>query len=1215
VLVGRAFEELGDDEEAHYHFSRAITLPASAHDDRPADAWLALSHFNRRRGEFVQAETVLNDGLRAVPKNAAAPLYAQLAALFENGGRVTEAHAMLERLYHSGIRSSDLLTRYGRVLGQLGHHEQAIACLEEAVAESDADGMAYHMLALSLEAAERPAEALAAARQAAILETESGDLLLHAGQLSLEEGDIHNAVEYLQAAASRQPDSAATWEWLGRACEAMGDWQGALDAYWLSVRIDPGNPQLQYRIGVACTRLGQTDTAITALNEAAGRLPDDPAVIDALAEAFEAAGWWDNAATTRQKGAALSPSDLHRHIAWARAARLAGDFDFAEEALTTARLIELNAGELLLEWSALQRARGDLAGAIQHLRNLVRDSVQPALLWRAGEDLMELGQVEVGARAFGRAVDLDPSNPRAQARLGDASAAMGNHAQALAAYQAAAELEPHELEHQMAIASILWKVGDFKQARDVWETVLEQRPGDVHVLERLAEVNSRLNDPAAAMIIYERAATQASLVDADAGPLWREAGRAALELGELEKAQICLSRACQAIPEDPEVQSLVGALADRLGKLEEALEAYRLAVALAPAETQRAYQLQLADALTRHEHDQEALGVWGDLVQGGEGDETVSMLEQMGRLHARAGNYGNADRTLRAALDQAPEDTGLQLMLAGVVVELAEELDFQKRAGLAVEQNPAALEEAISWLEMADGARAGRDLARGRLLQGGSNEAILGLKRYLTSSGNPAANDLKAQRALGVAYRQAGLLDASLDALTTAIKVSPTDTRTAVELARTYLAAGNARSALTLLKRLLEVNPDDAILLYHCALAGEAAGEMGSAIETLKLAVELDPSVVEWNRVLSGWLRGEGNALAALSFADSAAMATSSATNKAELARVLADLDRTVEAIQEWQEALTLSPDDATGWAELGSLFLDIQEYQAALDCYDRAISLTGTQPVTAHYLGRAQALISLGNMDEADRTIKSALELDPQSPAVHAGRGNWLAAQGQWQEALVSYQTAAMRAGNGAGSAPAEQADYLLDVARAYHALGSSEQALQVLEGAAKLAPHSGDLFALLGDVYQEVGKRDLARQAFQQAAKVSLSKPNHVLRLAQFLQKEGQLDQALDWLVKGNAVQPSAALWVETGRVYEQRKQRGKQMEALHRAVELEPDYANAHYEIGLAYKQRKEYQLAIKAFEKTVQLEPANQDAHKQLSAVVAMSLAGTLSGRKR
>jgi len=256
---------------------------------------------------------------------------------------------------------------------------------------------------------------------------------------------------------------------------------------------------------------------------------------------------------------------------------------------------------------------------------------------------------------------------------------------------------------------------------------------------------------------------------------------------------------------------------------------------------------------------------------------------------------------------------------------------------------------------------------------------------------------------------------------------------------------------------------------------------------------------------------------------------------------------------------------------------------------------------------------MALGRVGVAEQTIKMALGLDEDLPAAHAAWGDWHAAQGDWQAALVHYQTSVMRSGVET-PAPEDEAGYLVRVARAYRALGSREQALQVLERAAKLAPNLGAVYTLIGEIYQEAGSKDLARQAFQQAAKVGLSNPRYVLRLAQFLQDEGQLDQALDWLVKANGVRPAAKLWVETARIYRKRNQRGKQLEALHRAVALEPDCGEAHFELGLAYKQRKEYQLAIEEFEKSVALEPDDQNAHKQLSAVVAISLAGTLRGKK-
>jgi len=113
----------------------------------------------------------------------------------------------LLRLYQGGHRSSDSLTQFGRVLGKLGHHELAIARLEEGIAQADANGAAYHALALALESAGRPVEAVAAARQAAVLDPDNGQLLLDTGRLCLGDGDFRDAVELLQTAAERLPNS------------------------------------------------------------------------------------------------------------------------------------------------------------------------------------------------------------------------------------------------------------------------------------------------------------------------------------------------------------------------------------------------------------------------------------------------------------------------------------------------------------------------------------------------------------------------------------------------------------------------------------------------------------------------------------------------------------------------------------------------------------------------------------------------------------------------------------------------------------------------------------------------------------------------------------------------------------------------------------------------------------------------------------------------
>ncbi len=1199
IMMGQAFAAQGQDDEALYYLQRATDLTAEPAEEQAS--WLALAGFHRGQGDLCETEQVLEAGLRAVGENGA-QLLGQLALLYQATGRPTEAQITFQRAYQAGDRSCELLTRFGRVLSKLGHHQQAVAMLEESVSQPDASGPDYHALALALELAGRPLEAAAAARQAAALMPDDGQVLLDAGRMGLAEGDSQGASELLATAADLLPDSRQVWELLGRSCEAEGDWEAALDAYWTATRLDPAGANLQQRIGVVCTQLGRYETAITLLKEAADSFPDDPAVQESLAEALEAAGWWHESAVVRGQLANLNPSDPDRMIAWARSARQSGDLQATEEAIGRARRLAPQSREVQLEWGLLQQTRGDTAGALQTLRELLRDCEQPAVLWSAGRALVEMGQLEPGLGAYSRAADLRPESTEAQVRLADAAAAAGNLAQALGAYQVAARLEPNNPAHHAAIGRMYWQLAKFAQAAEAWDVALELNPADLPMRERLAAAYARMGDPAAALVAYEEAAMLAIQQGKSPASAWREAGRAALALGEFDKARACLSHALQSAPRDPETHSLIGALADQLGRPEEALAAYRKAAELAPE--QRGYQLQLADALTKHGHDLDAVDVWERLVDGMEGGDNVEMLEQMGVLYSRAGRFADAERALRAALDRSGGAERVQVQLGSVLVEQAERQDYQRRAAVVPADQPVDLPQAVAWLDQADTPQSRRDMARARLMLGGVNEAVAGLNAYLAN----VRSDLSAQRALGVAYRLAGMHEASIEALSTAARLAPSDERTTVELAQSYLAAGQLQAAVTLLDRLASQSVSDPVVLYHLAVARREMGEEDGAMEALEEAVAQLPETGRWHQTLSAWHRQVGNPVAALPHAEAAVQAQGDSEAQAELARVLADLGRPDEAASHWQAALDEMPDRVDWWLAYGHLLLAMGQAEAAADSFARASQLApeGAAP----YLGRAQALLALDDLDEAGRLAQQALKLDANLPAAHACLGHWQAASGSWKKALASYQTAVLQASNGVAASSEERAHYLLHVARAYHALGSSDQAIQELERAAQIAPASSALFTLMGDIYLEQESRDLARQAYQQAAKVAPANADNLMQLAQFLQDEGQLDQALDWLMKAIAVQPAADLWLAAARIYEQRGQRGKQLEALHRAVNLEPAHGRAHYELGLAYKQRKEYQMAINAFERVTELEPNNAEAHKQLSAVLAISLAGKI-----
>ncbi len=1233
-LMGQSFEALNQDDEALYHLRRATQLP---HEDLSA-SWLALAEYYHRRDDSAQAERTLLDAVREVGEQQAGSLLFRLATLYEDTGRPTEAQSAFWRAYQAGNCSSPLLTRLGQVLTKLGHHEEAIAKLEEAAAQPDADVVTFQSLALALEKGGRIAEAAAAARQAASLRPTDSQLLLDAGRLSLMDNDPVEAVTLFQEVARQQPDDASVLERLGEALEADEDWAAALDAYWSIARLDPGNPRAMHRIGAVYNRLGQYEPAVAALKEAEERLPKDPSIKDDLAEALEGAEWWDGASHVRRQAAELTPHDSERLVAWARAARQAGDIAAAEEAVARAQQLPPGSGQAVVEWALLQRDRGKATQAVQSLRDQAANSLQPAHLWEVGEALTELGEYDAAAVAYRRGAELDPEGADAQVRLGEAWVRLEDHAQALAAYRAAAQLEPSNPAHRLSVGEMHWRLDQFLEAARAWDSAHELLPEDQRVVDKLASACALSEDPAEALELSLRAAERAESAGAAAGALWREAGRAALRLGEPERARSCLVRALENSPRDPETHSLTGALAELVGRPEEALESYRRAAELQPDE--RAYQLQVADVLAKLGWDAAALEVWEGLVEEGDTDAAlVSRLGQLGDLYSRSGRYQEAERTLRSALDHSPEDETLQLGLYRVLTERAELADYHRRAGVRVPDAVADLGQAVDRLADGDSPQDRRDSARGRLLLGDVDQAIVELNAYLDSADSPAADDLAAQRALGVAYRRAGLLDASQMALTAALGIAPDDTRTGVEMAATYLKAGQAEPARNLLERLVEQSAEDPVLLYYCAQAAHSAGDIDKAIGTLQAAVELKPENGSWQRELSGWLRGEGTALAALPYAEAALrLEPEDAQAGAELARVLADLERFKEAIPVWQEALAASPDNAGWWTALGQALVAAGQPKPAVDCFAKGVHL---EPDAADsYLGWAEALLAQGDIDAARQHIDSALEMSPHLPAAHGVLGHWQAAKGSWEEALASFQTAALLSGNGKGrgrthvpasstlpadvesgtlntlqdggdqGAPvrsAQQAGYLLHVARAYWELGSPEQALHELSRAARLDPGSGAVLSLMGDIHLATGDRDMARQAYQQAAKVCPSDPHYSVQLARFLQNEGQLDQSLHWLSKALDKRPNAELWVEAAKVYEQRGQRGEQLESLYQAVTLEPENARAHFELGLAHKQRKEYKRAIEAFERAVELEPDDQQIHKQLAAVVAISFA--------
>jgi tetratricopeptide (TPR) repeat protein len=110
-------------------------------------------------------------------------------------------------------------------------------------------------------------------------------------------------------------------------------------------------------------------------------------------------------------------------------------------------------------------------------------------------------------------------------------------------------------------------------------------------------------------------------------------------------------------------------------------------------------------------------------------------------------------------------------------------------------------------------------------------------------------------------------------------------------------------------------------------------------------------------------------------------------------------------AIQAFQEATVLTPNDAEPWLWLGVTQKKIGDSQAAEKSFARARSILGKD--LELYIQRGMILSGIGLLDDARADIDAALKIDPEEPRAWLYLANIQESQGQLGEAIKSLERA----------------------------------------------------------------------------------------------------------------------------------------------------------------------------------------------------------------
>jgi tetratricopeptide (TPR) repeat protein len=217
--------------------------------------------------------------------------------------------------------------------------------------------------------------------------------------------------------------------------------------------------------------------------------------------------------------------------------------------------------------------------------------------------------------------------------------------------------------------------------------------------------------------------------------------------------------------------------------------------------------------------------------------------------------------------------------------------------------------------------------------------------------------------------------------------------------------------------------------------------------------------------------------------------------------------------------------------------------------------------PAVYYYLGKS--LYETGDTSGATQAFKKALELKNDMKGAHYYLGNVALKEDDAAGALKEYEEELKLS--------SDSAPLLMKLAQAASQSGDPDKAVGALERAVALDPSNAEPLMQLGSVYEQKGDKAKADETYQKVAAID---PHN-----------------------------AAVLFFNAG-VKAWNQNRAKEATtAYQKAIEADPNYAQAHRELGRVLMAQQDFKGALTHFQEYLKLSPAAPDA-KEIQDSIAL-----------
>ena len=294
---------------------------------------------------------------------------------------------------------------------------------------------------------------------------------------------------------------------------------------------------------------------------------------------------------------------------------------------------------------------------------------------------------------------------------------------------------------------------------------------------------------------------------------------------------------------------------------------------------------------------------------------------------------------------------------------------------------------------------------------------------------------------------------------------------------------------------------------------------------------------------------------------------------------------RDAEAVEQYNASLRLNPNDTNTLAGRGDALLSLGQVDEALACFNQAIQLAPNH--SRAFASRGEAFSRIGETDRALSDFDHAIALDPGSTRARRLRASLLSANGQDARALEDLDAILRVDPKDAGT--------LKDKGGVLVRMGKPGPALEFLAESIRLDPSRASAYVNQGVAQRLLGANDLAILSFDEAIRLD---PGHVgawtdrgLARADL----GQLDDAIRDFGEAIRLNPENAI-PRVGRA-EALARHGRPGDAVpdyETAAQLAPKAPSPLIGLGHALDALGRHEPAIEAYSKALPLVGPNESA---------------------